>query len=136
MTIQRCTERRFTTHDHGVVGVSDAALGTMAQAKFPSNHSASCDCGESQGKMKPADCKYLHISDGNGEKIARFNIGEFGAARDSDQNIVVFRRPASQTKDAKAKFSLSDLNEMNRKHYGHAEPDEAGNLNRPHEGRL
>jgi hypothetical protein len=135
--IQRCSERRVAaTHDAGFV-VTDGAAKAMAQAKFPSNHSASCDCGESQGKMRPADCKYLHISDADGKKIASFDVREFGAARDSDQNIIVYRRPASQTQDAKKKFSLGDLNRLNREHYGQTERDEdAGNLNRPHEGRV
>jgi hypothetical protein len=134
--IQRCTERHISTHDAGFT-VTDAAAKAMAQAKFPANHSASCDCGESAGRIKPADCERLHISDCDGKKIASFDVREFGAARDSDQNIIVYRRPASQTKDAKAKFGLRDLNEMNRKHYGQTERDEdAGNLNRPHGGRL
>jgi hypothetical protein len=130
--IQRCSERVAATHDAGFI-VTDAAAKVMAQAKFPSNHSASCDCGESGGRMKPADCKQMHIADGDGKKIASFDVREFGAARDSEQNIIVYRRPTSQTQDAKKKFSLGDLNRLNREHYGHTEQDEHGNLNNPSE---
>jgi hypothetical protein len=135
VTIARCQQRNYhPTHDAGVT-VTDAAAKVMAAAKFPPTHSASCDCGESQGRMRPADCKYLHISNSDGDKVARFDIGKFGAARDSDGNILVYHRPSAQTKDAKKKFSLGDLNRLNREHYGCTE-DEPGNLNRPHEGRL
>jgi hypothetical protein len=132
--ITRCSERRVTSTHDGGFSVSDEAAKVMGAAKFPPNHSASCDCGESQGRIRPADCKYLHISNSDGDKVARFGIGKFGAARDSDGNIVVYHRPASQTKDAKKKFSLGDLNRLNREHYGQTERDEdAGNLNRPNE---
>ncbi|HKM84715.1 MAG TPA: hypothetical protein VJW96_00805 [Terriglobales bacterium] len=114
--IARCSERRIAcTHDAGVI-VTDAAAKVMAQAKFPSNHSASCDCGESQGKMRPADCEHLHISDADGKKIASFDVREFGAARDSDQNIIVYRRPAA-TKDSARKLTLHGLNQIHERFY-------------------
>ncbi|MGA9415218.1 MAG: hypothetical protein WBV60_11055 [Terriglobales bacterium] len=141
MTLQRCTEQRVnSTHDGSFV-ITDGAAKAMAQAKFPSNHSASCDCGESQGKMRPADCKYLHISDADGKKIASFDVREFGAARDSDQNIIVYRRPASQTKDS-GKLTLRGLNRWHLEFYKRGDSierdEDAGNLNRPRpkEGKL
>jgi hypothetical protein len=93
--IQRCQQRGFSTHDSSLIHVSDAALATMGQAKFPSNHTASCDCGESGGRIKPADCERLHVSDGAGKKIASFDVKEFGAQRADDGTIVVFRRPGA-----------------------------------------
>jgi hypothetical protein len=139
-TIKRCSERRVnSTHDAGFT-VTDAAATMLCQGRFPSNHAVSCDCGESEGKIKPQDCQNVNIRDGDGNLIARFATKEFGAQRADDGTIVVYRRPAAQvkaTKDAKAKFSLGDLNNLNREHYGQTERDEnAGNLNRPHEGRL
>lgn len=95
MTFTRCQERRFTTHDHGIVSVSDAALATMAQGRFPSNHTVGCDCAESNGKIAPQDCQYINVRDGDGNVIARFATKEFGAQRDTAGNIVVFRRPGA-----------------------------------------
>jgi len=115
--IQRCSERRVAaTHDSGF-SVSDEAAKVMGAAKFPPNHSASCDCGESGGKIKPSDCQHLHISDADGNKVARFDIKKFGAARASDRNIVIYHRPASQTKDSSRKLTLHDLNQIHEKFY-------------------
>jgi hypothetical protein len=113
--ITRCSERRVSTHDDGFT-VTDAAAKVMAQAKFPANHSASCDCGESNGRIKPEDCKQLHISDADGKKIASFDVREFGAARDSEQNIIVYRRPAA-TKDSATKLTLHRLNQIHADFY-------------------
>ena len=136
-TLQRCQQRNYhATHD-GNFTVSDAAASYLMQGRFPSSHSVGCDCAESKGEIKPEDCQNVNIRDADGNLIARFATKEFGAARDSNGQIIVYRRPAA-TKDAKKKFSLGDLNRLNREHYGQTERDEYGNLNRPrlHEGRL
>jgi hypothetical protein len=115
-TLQRCQQRNYhATHD-GNFTVSDAAASYLMQGRFPSSHSVGCDCAESKGEIKPEDCQNVNIRDADGNLIARFATKEFGAARDSNGQIIVYRRPAA-TKDSATKLTLHRLNQIHAEFY-------------------
>lgn len=106
----------INTHDGNLIHVSDAALATLMQGRFPASHSVGCDCQESKGKIRPEDCQHINVRDADGNVVAQFSTREFGAQRADDGQIIVFRRPASQTKDS-AKLTLHKLNQWHLEFY-------------------
>jgi hypothetical protein len=138
--LTRCSQRRINLHptQDGIASVSDAAAKALMQARFPAGHRVSCDCMESNGKMKAEDCKNLNVYDGDNKRIAGFSIQDFQAAQTGDGSISILRRASTQdsvAQDAVIKemaraFPCSTVGEYVRQHGG--EKLTLAELNRQH----
>jgi hypothetical protein len=113
MRIARCSQQPIYFHQTRDCAVSDGAVSAMEVATFKNGSRAICQCGA--GECSPQDCNGLYVTSSEGHVIAAFPGKNYRAKAKSNGNLCVYQLTPEQTRDARPRLTLRDVNEMGRK---------------------
>jgi hypothetical protein len=112
--IQRCSGGLIDIH-RTRDAASPGAASRLKVAAFQPGTRVQCKCAA--GECSPDVCDELRVLDSQNAKLATFHGRGWQAVSDGG-SLTIFRMPGSATQDANRRFTLADLNRINRKFYG------------------